>query len=201
MLNVRVVKIGGNELDHPGWLADCARALPRSEPVVVVHGGGRAITALAERLGLATGKRDGVRVTTPEVAAVVEMVLAGPINRQVVAALRVAGLEAVGLAGVDGGLLQSRRLSAELGHVGDITGVRATLLESLVRIGLTPVIAPVAPDPTEPGNVPLNVNADQAAAAVAAALCAVELLFVSDVSRVCRSGGSCRNGRFRRSRG
>src|SRR5205085_2400486 len=102
MLSPRVVKLGGNDLDRPGWLAACARALVRLGPVVVVHGGGRAISGLCRRLGLTVEQRDGLRVTTPEVAEVVELVLAGPVNRQVVAALRAAGLDAGGLSGVDG---------------------------------------------------------------------------------------------------
>jgi len=184
MLDVRVVKIGGNELDRPGWLESCARALSLSEPLVVVHGGGRAISAMSERLGLSAEKRDGLRVTTPEIAAVVEMVLAGPVNRQVVGALRDAGIDAVGLCGADGGLLEGHRVSEVLGHVGDIAVVRAALLESLLRAGLTPVIAPLAPEAGRADAVPLNVNADNAAAAVAAALQAEELLFVSDVAGV-----------------
>lgn len=186
MLNVRVVKLGGNELERPEWLAACARALKAVEPVVVVHGGGRAVSALSRRLGLPVEKRDGLRVTTPEVAEVVEMVLAGPANRLVVAALRAAGLDAIGLSGVDGGLFTARPTSGELGHVGDVTGVRASLLQSLLLAGLVPVIAPVAPAPDS--SVPLNVNADDAAAAVAGALSAAELLFVSDVPGVTVDG-------------
>jgi len=193
VLSARVAKIGGNELDRPGWLEQCARALKAVEPLVVVHGGGRAITALSERLRLPAEKRDGLRVTTPEIAEVVEMVLAGPINRQVVAALRSAGLDALGLAGVDGGLLTATRAPGDLGHVGEITGVRTALLESLLLAGLTPVLAPIAP-PSTPSEGegadprPFNVNADQAAAAVAAALRAAELLFVSDVPGVAVGG-------------
>src|SRR5438132_10859840 len=88
MLSTRVVKLGGNELHRPAWLAACARALVRLDPVVVVHGGGRAVSALSRRLGLPVEKRDGRRVTTPEVAEVVELVMGGPVNPQVVAALR-----------------------------------------------------------------------------------------------------------------
>src|SRR2546425_12333350 len=73
MLKVRVVKLGGNELDRPEWLAACADALKPLEPVVVVHGGGRAVTALSRRLGLPVEKRDGLRVTPPEVAEGVEI--------------------------------------------------------------------------------------------------------------------------------
>ncbi len=182
MLSVRVVKIGGNELDRPEWLAACARGLTPLQPVVVVHGGGRAVSALSRQLALPVEKRDGLRVTTPPVAAVVELALAGPVNRAVVAALREAGLDALGLSGVDGGLLTARLAAGGLGHVGEIAAVRAALLESLLLAGLTPVIAPMAPGAA--GGVPFNVNADEAAAAVAGALHAAELLFVSDVPGV-----------------
>ena len=185
VLTVRVVKVGGNELDRPDWLAACAAAIKTAGPVVVVHGGGKAVDALSRRLGLPIEKRDGLRVTTPEVAEVVELVLAGPANRAVVAALRKAGVDAVGLSGVDGGLLTARHLAGGFGQVGTITDVRASLLQSLLLAGLTPVVAPVAPDAS---GTPLNVNADDAAAAVAAALRAEELLFVSDVAGVAVGG-------------
>ncbi len=184
MLSTRVVKLGGNELDRPAWLAACARALVRLDPVVVVHGGGRAVSALSRRLGLPVEKRDGRRVTSPEVAEVVELVMGGPVNRQVVTALRAAGLDAVGLSGVDGGLLTARPIPGELGHVGEIAQVRVALLESFLLAGLTPVIAPMAPEASGAEGTPLNVNADDAAAAVAGALRAAELLFVSDVPGV-----------------
>lgn len=188
MLTVRVIKIGGNELDRPTWVADCARALQRAGPIVVVHGGGRAVSEWSQRLGLPVEKRDGMRVTTPEIAELVEMVLSGPINRVVVSALRAAGLDAIGLSGVDGGLLTAR-VRADLGEVGEIVSVRGSLLQSLLLAGLTPVVAPVAPSLTAPTR-PLNVNADQAAAAIAAALDAQELLFVSDVPGVTIDGVS-----------
>lgn len=187
MLNVRVVKLGGNELDRPDWVSACARALAGGPPLVVVHGGGRAVSELSRRLGLPVEKRDGIRVTTPEVAQVVEMVLAGPLNRRLVLALRQAGLDAVGLSGADGGLLTATPIPGGFGHVGDITAVRAALLQSLLLAGLTPVIAPVAPQGTDDA-VPLNINADAAAAAVAGALGAAELLFVSDVPGVVVDG-------------
>ncbi|HEX4600664.1 MAG TPA: hypothetical protein VH116_04665, partial [Gemmatimonadales bacterium] len=129
MLTVRVVKIGGNELDRPEWLAACAQALKPLEPVVVVHGGGQAVSALSRRLALPVEKQDGRRVTPPAVAEVVELALAGPVNRLVVAALRQARLDALGLSGVDGGLLVARPAEGGLGHVGEIAAVRASLLE------------------------------------------------------------------------
>jgi acetylglutamate kinase len=188
VLTVRVVKIGGNALDRPAWVAECARGLRSLGASVVVHGGGQAVNAWSRRLGLPVEKRDGLRVTTPAVAQLVEMVLAGPVNRLLVTALRDAGLDAIGLAGVDGGLLTAQPLNnGELGEVGEIVSVRAALLHSLLLAGLTPVVAPVAPSHRAPVR-PLNVNADQAAAAIAAALGADELLFVSDVPGVTVDG-------------
>jgi acetylglutamate kinase len=188
MLNVKVVKIGGNELDRPDWVDACARALKGIGPAVVVHGGGHAVSDWSHRLGLPVEKKDGLRRTTPEIAEVVEMVLGGPVNRLLVSALRQAGLDAIGLCGVDGGLLTAQPLqNGELGEVGEIVNVRASLLQSLLLAGLTPVVAPVAPSLTSPVR-PLNVNADQAAAAVAAALGAQELLFVSDIPGVTVDG-------------
>ena len=186
MLPVRVVKLGGNEFDRPAWLAACAAALKVVEHVVVVHGGGQTVSALSLRLGLRVEKREGRRITAPEVAEVVEMVLAGPSNRLVVAALRRAGIDAIGLAGVDGGLLTARPAAGGLGHVGEIAAVRVPLILSLLDAGLTPVIAPLAPGPD--GGLPYNVNADDAAAALAGALQAMEVLFICDVPGVCVDG-------------
>jgi acetylglutamate kinase len=181
---LKVIKLGGNELDRPGWLdALAVRVASAAGHVVVVHGGGRAITSLSVRLGLPVEQLDGLRVTTPGVAAAVEMALGGPVNRQVVAALRRAGVDALGLSGVDGGLLAAEPLDPKLGYVGQVTAVRSSLLESLLLAGLTPVVAPMAPDPAVDG-LPLNVNADDAAAAIAGALGATELLLVSDVAAV-----------------
>jgi acetylglutamate kinase len=179
---VRVVKLGGNELDRPAWLEACAAALAGAGPTVVVHGGGKEVDALSRRLGLPVEKRHGLRVTTEAVAAVVEMTLTGPINRRVVCALRAAGVDALGLSGSDGGLLTARLDPAGLGFVGEVTAVRADLLDRLVQAGITPVVAPVAPSLDGPAGVPLNVNADYAAAAIAGALRASELLLVSNVA-------------------
>jgi acetylglutamate kinase len=184
MLTIRVVKIGGNELDKPGWVAECATALKKAGPVVVVHGGGQAVSAWSRRLGLPIEQRDGLRVTTPEVAQLVEMILSGPMNRLLVSALRAAGIDAIGLSGVDGGLLTAQQMGGGLGEVGEIVDVRTSLLQSLLLAGLTPVVAPVVPA----SGRPLNVNADQAASAIAASLGAQELLFVSDVSGVIVDG-------------
>lgn len=188
MLTVRVVKIGGNELDNPEWVSRCARGVGKIGAAVVVHGGGQAVSGWSRRLGLPIEQRDGLRVTTPEIVQLVEMVLSGPMNRLIVSALRAAGLDAIGLSGVDGGLLSAQPLqNGALGEVGEIVDVRASLLQSLLLAGLTPVIAPITPSATAPGRL-LNINADQAAAAVAGALGAQELLFVSDIPGVTIDG-------------
>src|SRR2546426_10379907 len=96
----RVVKIGGNALDRPEWVAACARALAGLGPSVVVHGGGPAVSAWSRRPGLPGEQRGGLRVTTPEISQLVEMVLRGPMNRLLLTALRPAGLDAIGFTGV-----------------------------------------------------------------------------------------------------
>ncbi len=180
--SVRVVKLGGNELDRPVWLEACATALAAGGPAVVVHGGGKEVDALSRRLGLPVEKRHGLRVTTAEVAQVVEMTLAGSINRRIVCALRAGGVDALGLSGADGGLLTARLDPSGLGFVGEVTAVRTDLLLQLLAAGFTPVVAPVAPSPDGPAGVPLNINADYAAAGIAGALGAAELLLVSNVA-------------------
>src|SRR2546421_4709255 len=165
MLNVRVVKIGGNELDRPAWVAECARALKQSGGfAVVVHGGGQAVSAWSRRLGLPVEKREGLRVTTPEIAEIVEMVLGGPMNRLLVSALRDAGLDAIGLSGVDGGLLTAQPVQkgSELGEGGTNDAGRGSLLPSPVPAGLTPVISPGAPPLNAPGP-PLTAHRDPTA--------------------------------------
>jgi acetylglutamate kinase len=181
--DLRVIKVGGGEIEDRGWLARFARGVRNAGPAVVVHGGGRAITAWQERLGLTVEMRDGVRVTTPEVAEVAQMVLCGPIRGTVVRALREAGVEAVGVAGGDGCLTVELVDPERLGRVGRVTSVDRAMLLRLIAAGLTPVLAPVS---TDAAGAVVNVNADEAAAAVARELGAAELLFVSDVPGVMR---------------
>lgn len=179
------MKVGGAELDDPAWIERFGACLVAARPVVVVHGGGRRISAWQERLGLPVEMVDGVRVTTPEVAGVAQMVLSGPIQSDLVRGLRQQGMDAVGLAGADGYLIVELVDPARLGRVGRVTRVDVEGLRRLLAAGLTPVIAPSSVD--ERGEA-VNVNADEAAAAVARALGAVELLFVSDVPGVLRNG-------------
>jgi acetylglutamate kinase len=187
-----VIKIGGNELGAPGFLAALGETLrsaaSRAGPPVIVHGGGQDIATLQARLGIEAVKVDGLRVTDAASLEVAEMALSGRANKQIVRALLAAGHDAVGLSGVDGGLLRCRRKqhpTADLGLVGEIVAVRADLLRLLLREGVTPVLSPIS---LGEDCRAYNVNADEAAAAVAAALRAERLEFVSNVRGVLADG-------------
>jgi acetylglutamate kinase len=184
---VTVVKIGGNEVDNAEWLQVLARDVAGGPAMVLVHGGGREISALQRVLGSEPEWREGLRYTSPEALRAACMVLSGLVNKRIVAALLSAGRDALGLSGEDGGLLHARLLlGGAMGRTGEITRVRVELLQSLLQLGLLPVVSPIARG--EDGNA-VNVNADEAAAAVAAALGASELLLVSDVAGVRADGG------------
>ncbi|MDQ0340704.1 acetylglutamate kinase [Caldalkalibacillus uzonensis] len=146
---------------------------------VIVHGGGPAISSLLKVLNIPSSFVNGLRVTTPKVLNTVEMVLSGKLNKQVVRKLKQAGAAAIGLSGVDGDLLEAEPVAEhkKLGLVGQIKQVNADLLHSLMEQGLIPVISPISID--QQGQH-YNVNADIAAAAVAATLKAA-LCFVSDI--------------------
>ena len=182
-----VVKVGGAVAGAPtelAALASAVAALPGAR--VIVHGGGPEITTWQQRLGLPVEWKDGLRVTTPEAMKVTAMVLSGWVNKRVVAALIDAGEAAVGLSGEDGGLLRAlRREGGALGEVGEIAGVDPRPVRALLEGGMLPVVSPVS---RGPGGLPLNVNADEAAIALAVALAADRLLLVSDVPGVLVDG-------------
>jgi acetylglutamate kinase len=186
---MHILKIGGNELDSKDFLSRLAQYVAAQvAPVVIVHGGGRAIADLQARLGLPTIKVDGLRVTDADSLTVAEMVLSGLANKRLVTALLASGVDAVGLSGVDGGLLRCQKKAhptADLGYVGQITAVRTDLITDLLARGITAVISPIS---LGSDNHPYNVNADEAAAAVALALQADLLDFVSNVPGVLENG-------------
>lgn len=188
---VAVVKVGGNEVDDPAWLARLAAAVAaRPGSTVIVHGGGKEITELQRTLGAEPKWRDGLRVTTPETMKAVAMVLSGIVNKRVAAALVTAGVDAVGISGEDGGLIRARILrGGALGRAGEVEQVRAELLRGWLGQRLVPVVSPVS---RGPDGAPLNVNADDAAAAIAAAMHADELMFVSNVPGVLVGGAPAR---------
>jgi acetylglutamate kinase len=189
-VSVRVVKIGGAALADVAWLDVFAAAVARAEvPVVVVHGGGPEISMLCDRLAVAVTWHEGRRVTSPEALDVASMVLTGRVNKRIVRALAKAGVDAIGLSGEDAGLLRADQAEAgAIGCVGVVRQVRATMLVDLLARGFVPVLSPIS---AGPDGAPLNVNADEAAGAVAVALGAVDLAFVTDVAGV-HDGGSYR---------
>jgi len=187
MAGITVVKVGGNEVDDPAWVERLAREIAgHPGPVILVHGGGKEVTALQRTLGAEPEWKDGLRVTTPEGMRAVAMVLTGLVNKRIVSALLTAGADAVGISGEDGGLLRAAvARDGAMGRIGEIERVRAELLRAWLAQGLTPVVSPVS---RGPDGGPLNVNADDAAAAVAGAVGADELLFVSNVPGVLANG-------------
>jgi acetylglutamate kinase len=186
MSEIVVVKLGGTTLaEQQQVLAEIAQ-VARKRPIVVVHGGGKRMTEWLERLGVQTRFENGLRITDPAALEVAAAVLRGVVNSELVAALRDVGCDAVGLSGVDGGLLIGQRLP-DVGLVATVTGVRRDLLDQLMVVGQVPVVAPLARD--EQGVV-CNVNADDAAAGIAAGLGARQLVLMTDVDGVRGADGA-----------
>jgi acetylglutamate kinase len=184
--DILVVKLGGTTLtEQEHVLAEIAE-ISRRRPVIVVHGGGKRMTEWLERLGMATSFDGGLRVTDAAALEVAAAVLRGVVNSELVAALRDRGVDAVGLSGVDGGLLIGERVP-DRGLVAHVVGVRRDLLDGLLVAGQVPVVAPLARD--EEGIV-CNVNADDAAAGLAAGFGARQLVLLTDVDGVRDAGGN-----------
>ena len=183
-----VVKIGGSTLGSGDTtLEDLVALQRRGVPVVVVHGGGQVISQWMERTGAMPRFVRGLRVTDEPTMEVVLAVLSGLVNKRLVAGLQALGGKAVGLSGVDGGILQAQVKDPEMGLVGEVTRVNKAPLLQVMEIDHIPVVAPVALG--EAGDGPtLNVNGDTATGALAAALEALRLIFLTDVDGVMDSG-------------
>jgi acetylglutamate kinase len=153
---------------------------------VVVHGGGPQVGALMTRLGMEPQFRDGLRVTDAATLDVARMVLVGKVNRDIVAALNVHAPLAVGMSGEDAGLITASARSPELGFVGDVDAVNASILERVLAQGLIPVVATIGSDVAGQA---YNINADTAAGAVAEALRAEKLVYLTDVEGLRRDAG------------
>jgi len=194
-----LVKIGGAQLAQPearsGFCCAVAEAQGAGHELIVVHGGGEQVRTWTSRLGLEEHKVDGLRVTDAPTAEVVLAVLGGQVNRTLVAGLQAEGVSAVGLTGADGGSFDVHRHQPggrDLGYVGEVHSVRPGLIETLLAAGHVPVIASVAPlalNQNEPAEHLYNVNADSAAAPLAAALTAELLLILTDVPGVLGAEG------------
>ena len=181
-----VIKISGHELDSAEYVAEFAQVIrDMNAPTIIVHGGGKEISTLQGRLGIEPKFVDGVRVTDAASLSLVEMVMCGAINKRLVRVLVNAGVNAIGLSGVDGGMISAVKMaheSVDMGFTGEVTAVRVDLLLNLLDMGITPVIAPICLG--EDNN--FNVNADHVAGALAAALEAERLVFLSNVPGVLR---------------
>lgn len=187
MKETLVVKIGGSTLgNHDTTLKDLVRLQREGFQPVVVHGGGDRVSEWLARQGRSTSFVDGERVTDGPTLEMVAAVLAGLVNKQLVAQLNSLGGRAVGLSGVDGVLLEGEIRRPELGYVGEIVRVNTGLLDSLLGVGFIPVVAPLCSRPQAgEGEIPfLNVNGDPAAGEIARALKARKLIFLTDVEGI-----------------
>jgi len=187
-----VIKYGGAAMVDPVLRRSTAEDIVLMKYVgmnpVVVHGGGPAINQFLKRLDITSQfSAQGLRITDDATIEVVEMVLAGRENKDIVRLLNQTGGDAVGLTGKDGNLLYARKLEGEggedLGHVGKITGVHTKIIDVVSRAGMIPVIAPIA---TDGHGGTWNINADTAAGEIAAALQAEKLVFLTDTPGLLR---------------
>jgi len=193
-----VVKYGGHAMGQEQTARDFARDIVLLEQTainpVVVHGGGPQIEAMLKKLGIKSEFAEGLRITDAKTVEVVEMVLAGSINKQIVGYINAAGGKAIGLCGKDGNMVQARKVSRsvvdpdsniekiiDLGFVGEPEKVDLTMLNQVIGREMIPVLAPVA---TSTNGGTFNVNADTFAGAIAGALKAKRLLLLTDVPGV-----------------
>ena len=190
---VVVLKVGGNELDDPDFLHGLVQAVQavrhEGHHPVIVHGGGKAVTDLQARLGLAEVRVEGLRVTDDASMDVVEMVLSGLMNKRIVRALVNAGVRAAGMSGVDDGTIYVEKMwhpLGDLGRVGDVQDVDDHLLRTLIAADIVPVVSPVSFGALDAQSY--NVNADHAATAIAAKLGAIKLVFISNVPGILVAG-------------
>ncbi len=189
MNDITVIKLGGSLLDDASRrqqaLTTIVAAWHRGENVVLVHGGGKHIDSMLAKLGIPRRTHAGLRITDDATLEVVVAVLAGTVNKSLVAELTGMGVRAAGLSGADANTIMAEQHppidGVDLGHVGRVTGSNRTLVQSMLVAGIMPVISSVAQGPN--GTL-LNVNADSAAAALAVSLNARALHFITDVAGV-----------------
>ena len=176
-----VVKYGGNAMINEELKHDVMRDMVLLHligvKVVLVHGGGPEISAVLKRVGKESQFVDGLRVTDEETSEIVQMILAGKINKSLVAKLDNLGGRAMGICGMDGGLIKARMIDERLGYVGEIVSVNPQPIHDLLEKGYIPVVSTIGCDET--GHV-YNINADTAAAAIAASLRAESLISMTD---------------------
>lgn len=189
--HIAILKIGGNEVDDDRFLAGFVEAVAELQArtgLVVVHGGGKEIAELHQQLGVGYELVDGLRVTSAASLRLVEMVLSGVVNTRLTRWLVNGGVEALGLSGVDLGLVRVQPLrprGQDIGYVGQVAEVRRERLLDLLAGGIVPVVSPIS---LGMDGRSYNVNADQVAGGLAVALQASRLVFVSNVPGVSLAG-------------
>lgn len=180
-----VAKYGGNAMTDPqlkkSVMQDILLLQLVGVKVILVHGGGPEISAMLKKLSIESHFENGLRVTDDNTMEVVQMVLAGKVNKSLAADLSALGGRAVGLCGIDGGLIKVHQKNEKLGHVGEIDEINTKILDDLLDGGFIPVISSIGID--EDGN-PYNINADTAAAKIAAALHAESMVVMSNINGV-----------------
>lgn len=183
-----LIKVSGHELDDPVFLTEFAGAIKAiAEPVVIVHGGGAEISAMQKVMGIEPRYLDGVRITDEASLKIVEMVMGGTVNKRLVRYLIAAGIDALGMSGVDRGLVRAEKMqhpTQDMGFTGSVRAVRGDVLTSLLEQGITPVIAPVCLGVDSN----FNVNADHVAGAIAEAVGANRVVFLTNVEGVLVNG-------------
>jgi acetylglutamate kinase len=192
-----VIKYGGSAMTDETVKRQVMRDISLMKLVgmnpVIVHGGGKAITRMLEKMEIESRFEDGMRVTDEETAQIAQMVLAGKINKDIVNYLQAEGIEAAGISGHDGKTFEVepyRPNGKDLGFVGSITSVNTELIDALIAADFVPVIAPVG---TDSDCNSYNINADFAATAIAKALHSEKLIFMSDVEGVYGADGTLIN--------
>lgn len=182
-----VAKYGGNAMTDPqlkkSVMQDILLLQLVGVKVILVHGGGPEISAMLKKLSIESHFENGLRVTDDDTMEVVQMVLAGKVNKSLAADLSALGGRAVGLCGIDGGLIKVHQKNEKLGHVGEIDEINTKILDDLLDGGFIPVISSIGID--DNGN-PYNINADTAAAKIAAALHAESMVVMSNINGVLR---------------
>lgn len=185
------IKVGGSTLDAPGFFADFAHSvavISKNFFPVIVHGGGKDIGRQLDLLKKEYKFVEGMRVTDAETVGAVQMVLSGDVNKRIVNALQTAGINGLGISGVDCNLLSATRMTIkgqDIGFVGAIEHVDTRIIDLCSKNGIVPVVSPISRDSR--GNI-YNVNADVAASEIAKALHAGHLVFISDVAGVLVNG-------------
>ena len=193
MNKIIVVKIGGATLGrHDTAIEDIVDLQRRGKSLIVVHGGGKVITDWLAKQGISSRFVQGERVTDQPTLEVVIAVLAGLVNKEIVAGIVARGGRAAGISGVDGAVIEGRIGDKEKGYVGEVVRVNTALLETLLKSAYIPVVAPVGLDSlAQPPEAPqiLNFNADVVAGEIAAATAAERLIFLTDVAGITDGGG------------